>query len=256
MTEEETRANPAGQLADRNGNVSLVDMALPPTPTQWVAKATQYCLKHKENNALVTGPLSKTQMQKEGFNERGHTDLLKQLSQTEHIFMSFLGSYFNVVLLTGHVPIKGINWNNEKLNKCIELCLKLKNKLPLSQQKKKIGILGFNPHAGEQGLLGDEEFLLKQVIKKWKDKVEGPLAPDVAFFRENWRIFSIYICLYHDQALIPFKMIHERKSLQLSLGLPFIRTSVSHGTAKDLFGKNNADMESMKQALLWTIRFL
>ena len=121
---------------------------------------------------------------------------------------------------------------------------------------KKLAVLGLNPHAGEEGLLGTEEHLIKQDLEKWKNKVEGPLVPDVAFLKKNRQKFFIYICLYHDQGLIPFKMIHERKSFQSSLGLPFIRTSVSHGTAKDIFGKNKAEAESMKQALLWTTHSL
>lgn len=231
----------------------LIDIICPSTPTQWVVAATKFCLKNVQKEILVTGPLSKTQMQKEGFKEKGHTDLLKKLSRTDNVFMTFIGECFNVALLTGHIPLKKIKWKKESLNKCIELCLKLKQELPAHQQNKKIGVLGLNPHAGENGLLGTEELSLKRELKKWEDEVEGPLVPDVAFLQENQKKYSIYICLYHDQALIPFKMMHKRKSFQLSAGLPFIRTSVSHGTAKDIFGKNTADAQSMKQALLWAI---
>ena len=231
----------------------LVDIASPLSPTQWVIAATSFCLKNAQKEMLVTGPLSKIQMQKEGFQEKGHTDLLKKLSHTNNVFMTFLGEYFNVTLLTGHIPLKKIKWNPEDLKKCIELCLKLKQDLPTYQQNKKVGLLGLNPHAGEDGLLGNEEFLLKKELKNWKNKVEGPLVPDVAFLQKNQKKYFIYICLYHDQALIPFKMRHEKKSFHLSLGLPFIRTSVSHGTAKDIFGGNKADAQSMKQALLWAI---
>ena len=234
----------------------LLDMVGPPTPTQWVVRAAEHCLKNKETTALVTGPLSKIQMQTEGFQERGHTQLLKKLSLIDHIFMTFLGEFFNVTLLTGHVPLKRIKWNNENINKCIKLCLQIKNHLPNGKQNKKLAFLGFNPHAGEEGLLGIEEISLRRTLKNWEDEVEGPLVPDVAFFKENWKKYFIYICLYHDQALIPFKLIHERKSFQLSLGLPFIRTSVSHGTAKEIFRQNKADEESMKRALLWAIQSL
>ena len=235
---------------------TLLDIAGPPTPTQWVVKATKSCLENKETTALVTGPLSKIQMQTEKFTERGHTQLLKKLSQTDHVFMTFLGNFFNVILLTGHVPLTKIKWNEKTLNKCIELCFQMKQYLFPTEKNKKAALLAFNPHAGEEGLLGTEESSLKKTLKNWGNKVEGPLVPDVAFFRENWKKYFIYICLYHDQALIPFKMIHERKSFQLSLGLPFVRTSVSHGTAKDIFGQNRADEESMKRALLWAIHSL
>lgn len=230
----------------------LIDIAAPPTPTQWVVCSSRYCLQNKRKAALVTGPLSKVQMQKEKFKEKGHTELLKTLSKTSHVFMTFLGDSFNVTLLTGHVPIKKIKWSDKSLSTCIKLCSRIKKQIS-SQRNKKIAILGFNPHAGEEGLLGTEEISLKKEIKKWKSKVEGPLVPDVAFSSENLKKYFIYVCLYHDQALIPFKMIHQRNSFQMSLGLPFVRTSVSHGTAKDIFRENKADPASMKKALLWAL---
>ena len=242
-------------------NNILWDIAGPPTPTKWVEQAGKLCLKNKKTHALVTGPLSKTQMEKENFKERGHTELLKKLSKKNSVFMAFLVENFNLVLLTGHVPLKKVKWGEESLNKCISLCLKLKKNIyafpflsatPRPALKNlKLSILGFNPHAGEAGLLGKEELLLKPLLKKWKNKVVGPLIPDVAFQKENWRKFFMYLCLYHDQGLIPFKMIHGQKGFQISLGLPFVRASVSHGTARDIFGKNLAKADSMKKALLW-----
>ncbi len=234
----------------------LWDMACPPTPTKWVAEAGTLCLKNKKNQALVTGPLSKTQMKKEKFKEKGHTDLLKKLTKSDFVFMTFLGEYFNVALLTGHVPLKKISFEKESLHKCISLCLKFKKKLFTFPNSKPLGVLGLNPHAGEEGLLGKEEILLKTELKKWKKKVKGPLVPDVAFLKENWKKYFMYLCLYHDQALIPFKMIHGKKSFQISLGLPFLRVSVSHGKAQDIFGQNKANADSMKQALSWAIQHL
>ena len=238
---------------EKNNNI-LMDQALNSKPTEWVVAAAKRCLKDPEKERLVTGPLSKVQMQKDGFKEKGHTELLKKLSNTNAVFMCFLGRDFNVVLLTGHIPLKHVKWKPEDLEKCLDLSLKLKSHLPPDQQNKKLAVLGFNPHAGEEGLLGEEEWGLKEVLEKRKKRVEGPLVPDVAFLKSNWKKFHTYICLYHDQALIPFKMQHGFQSLQLSLGLPFVRTSVSHGTAKDIFGENQASPESMKQALLWAIK--
>ncbi len=248
----------------------LLDRAGPPTPTDWVVKAAKECLKNKDSSALVTGPLSKVQMQKEGFSEKGHTDLLKKITQKEDIFMTFLGEFFNVVLLTGHIPLKEIKWSEKSLNKCIELCFELKEKFiqrkafppalsfhrGWAEKSSLLAVLGLNPHSGEEGLLGTEEIPLKKELEKWKSRVEGPLVPDTAFLKNHRQKYFMYLCLYHDQALIPFKMIHERKSFQLSLGLPFVRTSVSHGTAKDIVGQDKADAESMKQALLWAIHSL
>ena len=252
-----SRVNPLKQknLEKYKKENILLDIPGSSTPTKWVTAASKLCLKNKETQALVTGPLSKTQMQKEHFSEKGHTHLLKKLSKTENVFMTFLGTHFHVTLLTDHVPLKKISWSKNSLNKCIELCLQLQQFFSL-KNKKKIALLGLNPHAGEEGLLGKEEIALKKELQKWNKQVEGPLVPDVAFLKKNQRKYFLYICLYHDQALIPFKMIHERNSFQFSLGLPFIRTSVSHGTAKDIFGKNKANPQSMKKALLWAIHLL
>ncbi len=231
----------------------FLDMASSLSPTQWVVESANNCF-HQKNQSLVTGPLSKTQMQKDGFFERGHTELLKKISNVKHVFMFFLGNSFNVALLTGHLPLKQVKWGFESLKKCIHLCQNFQTLLPSSQRKKKIAILGFNPHAGEEGLIGKEDLILFSQLKKISNKVVGPLIPDVAFLKKNWKEFSTYICLYHDQGLIPFKMIHKTKSSQMSLGLPFVRTSVSHGTAKDIFGKNKADCQSMKEALKWALK--
>ena len=232
----------------------LWDLALPEQPTQWVAQAGALCLKNPHAQALVTGPLSKTQMQKEGFKERGHTALLKKISKVPHVYMCFLGDDFNVTLLTGHTPLKKIQWSEKDLDHCIKLCLDVHPSLVRADQT--IGVLGLNPHAGEEGLLGTEDIALKRALCKWMGLVEGPLIPDVAFFKENWTRFFMYICMYHDQGLIPFKMVHGRKSFQVSLGLPFMRVSVSHGTAKDIYGQNKADLASMRRAILWAIRSL
>ena len=234
----------------------ILDIACSLNPTQWVVQASKLCLADPMHQVLVTAPLSKTQIKKDGFSHKGHTPLLQKLAK-KPVFMTFLGKYFNVVLLTGHIPLKKVKWTNKLLDDCIKRCLTLgaslsKNKK--TSRNKKIAILGLNPHAGEEGLLGIEDLALSAYLKKWKSKVTGPLVPDTAFLKNNWSKYSLYVCLYHDQGLIPFKMIHARDSFQLSLGLPFMRTSVSHGTAQDIAGKNKADATSMKKALLWAVQ--
>jgi 4-hydroxythreonine-4-phosphate dehydrogenase len=105
-------------------------------------------------------------------------------------------------------------------------------------------------------LIGDQEAWFRQVIDRHERLgVAGPLVPDAAFLRENWKKYAVYVCPYHDQGLIPFKMIHGfRGGVHLTLGLPFVRTSVDHGTAKDIFGKNKAESGSMRDAILTAIR--
>ena len=239
---------------------NLIDIHTPRLPTHWVAEAAKQCLKKPKDCALVTGPLSKSQMQSEGYSERGHTGLLKTLSLRSHVFMAFLGQCFNVVLLTDHIPLKKIPLVHKNFMICIKLCLSgFKNNFfsfPGSVQKtlthssKKLACLGINPHAGENGLLGSEESVISLWVRSLgKNNIDGPLVPDTAFLKAFWPKYFAYLSLYHDQGLIPFKMIHERKSLQISLGLPFIRTSVSHGCAKDIFGQNKAQAHSMTLAI-------
>jgi 4-hydroxythreonine-4-phosphate dehydrogenase len=118
----------------------------------------------------------------------------------------------------------------------------------LARSRKPIALVGLNPHAGENGLLGSEELKWKGLLKS--KVVEGPLVPDAAFLPHQWKKYSVYVCPYHDQGLIPFKLVHGfDEGVHLTLGLPFVRTSVDHGTAKELFGKNIAKHGSMREAL-------
>jgi 4-hydroxy-L-threonine phosphate dehydrogenase PdxA len=123
--------------------------------------------------------------------------------------------------------------------------------------RKPIGILGLNPHAGDSGLIGQEEKLVIQpAVEKLKKNgflVEGPLSPDAAFFPPSWKRYCFYVATYHDQGLIPFKLAHQHSGAHLTLGLPIWRTSVDHGTAKDIYGKNLANPQSMVDAIKWSI---
>jgi 4-hydroxy-L-threonine phosphate dehydrogenase PdxA len=112
-------------------------------------------------------------------------------------------------------------------------------------------VLGLNPHSGESGLIGKEEkSILIPTLRTIKDgSVVGPLVPDAAFRKENFSKFSVFVALYHDQGLIPFKLVHGGNGAHVTLGLPFVRTSVDHGTAKDIFGKNVAESTSMEHAI-------
>jgi 4-hydroxythreonine-4-phosphate dehydrogenase len=140
---------------------SLLDIATSHLPTQWVVKATKHCLKNKNAEALVTGPLSKIQMKQEGFKEKGHTGLLKNLSHTRDVFMTFIGDLFNVTLLTGHVPLKKVKWNTRSLNKCIELCFKLKPSLSIHQRKKKNRASGLQPSRRRRRFIGHRRAPIK-----------------------------------------------------------------------------------------------
>lgn len=225
-------------------------------PALWVEESAKACLQGAFQG-LVTAPLSKTSIIESGLKDIGHTEILSRVSNTHDLFMAFLGSKFNVLLATGHFPLlKAIpSFTPAKLRSALRAAESFKALLPKAKFKKPIAVLGVNPHAGENGLLGDEEAWMIKVISESGLLAEGPLVPDAAFLPQNWKSYSVYVCPYHDQGLIPFKMIHGFKSgVHLTMGLPFVRTSVDHGTAKELFGKNKADPGSMKDALLTAIR--
>jgi 4-hydroxy-L-threonine phosphate dehydrogenase PdxA len=223
----------------------------------WVQSAADGCLSGKFN-ALVTAPMSKEIIHSCGIKGIGHTDILKQKTKAKDVHMAFLGNNFNVLLATGHLPISNVSkqLTLNVLKTSINAANNIRLLLAPKESKKPIALVGLNPHAGENGLIGSEERRVFRsaliFAKNSKIPVVGPLVPDAAFFIENWSKYSIYITPYHDQGLIPFKMIHGRNSgIHVSIGLPFIRTSVDHGTAKDIFGKNIANPSSMAEALMW-----
>ena len=229
----------------------LFDIVHPQKAPHWVHDAATACHKN-QLQGLVTAPLSKTLIQSCGFKAKGHTEILQAVSKTKELNMVFVGDQFCVILATGHIPLKRVSTalTEKVLSVALQRGLQLKKILPDKFKNKPVALLGLNPHAGESGVLGSEEALLfKKVLKKFP-QIKGPLSPDAAFLKQNWGLYSIYVCCYHDQGLIPFKLVHGTKSgYHLTFGLPYIRTSVDHGTAFDLFGKNKADCSSMKEAI-------
>lgn len=246
----------AGDLSE---NI-LFDIASSLPPPRWVELAARACLE-KRAAAMVTGPLSKTCIQEAGLKDIGHTDILKRLSRVRSAHMGFVGEFFNVVLATGHIPLASVPQalSVEVLGEALVNANALRLSLPANRRKMPIGWIGLNPHAGEEGLLGDEERLLTPRLHRFAKARDiplvGPLVPDAAFLKKNWSAFSVYLALYHDQGLIPFKAIHGQDSgVHITLGIPFVRTSVDHGTAKDLFGKDKANANSMQEAILWAAK--
>jgi 4-hydroxythreonine-4-phosphate dehydrogenase len=239
--------------------VQLIEIADNRSPAIWVEEAAKACLA-KKADAMVTGPLSKQEIQRAGFSDIGHTDILKRISKKKTAFMSFIGEKFNVVLTTGHITTDQIQKSLKPslIQEVLKVSLKARAHLPGSMQRKPLAVLGLNPHSGDKGLIGQfDGQVLKPILKKYlkRSEVDGPLVPDVAFLPENWKKYSFFVAQYHDQGLIPFKMIHGFDSgVHLTLGLPIKRSSVDHGTAKNIFGKNKANPGSMIEALQWGIR--
>ena len=239
------------EIIDINSNLS---------PAVWVETCAQ-ASHFGHLDGMATAPISKTSIKAAGLKDIGHTDILKRVSKTDDVFMAFIGEKFNVLLATGHLAldVTADAVSAKTLEKAINSALELRALLPRKDSLKPIALLGLNPHAGEDGLIGLQETKIHTpLVKKLREQkvpVEGPLVPDAAFLPQHWRQYSVYVANYHDQGLIPFKIIHGQETgVHISMGLPFIRTSVDHGTAKNIFGKDRADASSMRLAIEWAVK--
>jgi len=204
-----------------------------------------------EIKAIVTCPVSKTSWQLAGIRYRGHTEYLE--SFFPDAIMSFWSERLRLALFTHHLPLKEAI---DRLRKesLIKFLLNLDRSLKSwNLGIKEILICGLNPHAGEAGIMGMEE--QKEIIpaliegRNRKLNLIGPFPPDTIFLQAVDRPDRLVVCLYHDQGLIPFKLLSFQSGVNLTLGLPFIRTSPDHGTAFDLAGKGLASYSSLKEAL-------
>ena len=215
------------------------------SPLDQLKEASKACLK-KESFALITAPVKKSKLK--GF--KGQTEVLKRRARVKKAYMSFRGSFFNCVLFTDHIPLKKISLKQDDLIFCLKTALEARKFLEKRNQKKPVAVLGLNPHAGEEGLLGkEEERLLTPLLKRFPKKdVVGPLPPDTAFLKKNLKEYSFFVCLYHDQGLIPFKALHGHSGFSETLGLPYFRFGVSHGTAP-LVTKKDLNFDSFYEAL-------
>lgn len=234
----------------------LIDICGKSNPAIWVEEAAQACF-FKHLDALTTAPLSKPSILESGLTDLGHTDILKRVSQTKNAYMVFYGNKFNVFLATGHLPLSKVS-ENLTAGYLETVLSNARDFYFQSLGTGLIAVLGLNPHAGDSGLIGSEEkIFFRDVINKMnaeKTLFEGPLVPDAAFTPENIKKYSLFVAMYHDQGLIPFKTVHGHNGVHLTWGLPFIRTSVDHGTAFDIAGKNKADETSMYLALKMALK--
>jgi 4-hydroxythreonine-4-phosphate dehydrogenase len=230
----------------------LIDICSLTPPPLWVETSAKAALLGSLD-ALVTAPLSKTLIAESGLKDLGHTDILSRVCGRNKLFMTFLGRKFHLLLVTGHLPLAKVSshLSIDLLQSALRAANSLVRFLEPKNKSPQIALLGLNPHAGEMGLIGlEEKTLFGPALDSLPDlTIEGPLVPDAAFVNLKRKKVSIYVAPYHDQGLIPFKMVHDRSGCHLTMGLPFLRTSVDHGTAKDIFGKNKADSSSMQEAL-------
>jgi 4-hydroxythreonine-4-phosphate dehydrogenase len=205
-------------------------------------------------DAITTCPINKQAINAAGYPFAGHTELLAHMVQASSVAMMFLGLRWKVVLVTTHLPLREVSkWitldrilstirsTDEGLKKYFRII------------RPKIAVLGLNPHCGEEGLLGEEEKreIIPAIIlaRSQGVEVEGPFPADSFFNLSTPTAFDAVISMYHDQGLIPIKMSDFKEAVNFTLGLPFIRTSVGHGTAYDIAGKGLADPTNLIKAI-------
>ena len=224
----------------------------------FVETATNLAL-NKQVSAIVTAPINKEAWSKAGIKAKGHTELLAEISQTTRFAMSFYTDDLKVTLVTTHLPINKISTNlsTEKVLDKIMLSYSFLKQLGVNDPI--IAVCGLNPHAGEEGILGDEEIhIIKPAIlqaQKLGIKASRPFPADSIFYNAyHNKNIDIIVSMYHDQALAPLKLIHFHDAVNVTLGLPFIRTSPDHGTAFEIAGKNIANHNSMKNAILLAMK--
>ena len=220
---------------------------------KYIEEAVKW-VKENKLDAITTCPINKQAINKAGHLFSGHTELLAHLTQSSPVAMMFWGSKWKIVLVTTHLPIKEVSrWiTSDRILSTIRMTDEaLKRYLGIPHPK--IAILGLNPHCGEDGLLGEEEKMaIIPAIKEAKSQgvmAEGPFPADSFFNLISHTPFDVVISMYHDQGLIPIKMIDFEEAVNLTLGLPFIRTSVGHGTAYDIAGKGLANPNNLVKAL-------
>jgi len=208
-----------------------------------------------EVKAMVTAPVSKESWNMAGVKYTGHTEFLKEFSKSEHVLMMFTSGKLNVGLVTEHSAIKNLpaDINYKKIIHSAQLF----NKALIEKgfKKPRIGVAAVNPHAGDGGKLGTEELeIIKPavgVLRKEGLNVQGPFPVDSLWTKMAKGLFDGIICMYHDQAMIGLKLIAKEPVVHITYGLPFMRTSPTHGTAFDIAGKGKADASSMVAAILY-----
>lgn len=220
-------------------------------------EAATNALKNDDIDVLVTAPINKHTIQSEKFNFPGHTDYLaKELGGDSLMFM--ITDNLKIGLLTDHVALKDIASviTPELIEKKINI-IQQTLKQDFRVEKPKIAVLGINPHSGDHGVIGKEdEEILKPTIQKIRDKgdlVFGPYSADSFFGSKNYKNFDAVVASYHDQGLIPFKTLSFGRGVNFTAGLSKVRTSPDHGTAFEIAGKNEANINSFKEAVFKAI---
>ncbi len=240
--EEEVAINP-GELNDIGGKYAVLSL-----------QTAVAALKQKQIDGLVTAPIHKKNVQSAEFSFTGHTPYLKNIFGVNDVVMMLCAGNFRVALVTEHVPVAEIAKHITKdiiISKLKIVHQSLQKDFGID--KPRIAVLGLNPHAGDEGLIGnEEETIIKPAIKEAKNNnmlVVGPFSADAFFARRSFEKFDAVLAMYHDQGLIPFKALAIGEGINYTAGLPSVRTSPDHGVAFDIAGKDKADASSFVAAV-------
>lgn len=219
------------------------------------------CLKDGEIDAIVTAPIHKKNTQTPDFNYTGHTPFFKDKFEASDVVMMLYNGDFRVGLVTEHIPVADVakTLTRELIVQKVKI---LKDALvkDFGIARPKIAVLGLNPHAGDGGLIGnEEETTIKPAIEQLQAEgvlAFGPYSADGFFAHHQYSKFDAVVAMYHDQGLIPFKSLTNGEGVNYTCGLPVVRTSPDHGVAFDIAGKNIASPDSMREAIYQAIDIL
>lgn len=221
---------------------------------QYIDKAVDL-IKENRADALVTAPINKSSIVSAGIKKfEGHTEYLADKAGSGNVAMMFVGDRIKITLVTRHIALSEVSkrLSEDKILSAIDVTYKYMKKY-FRIRYPRIAVAGLNPHAGEGGIFGsEEEEIIMPAIRRASSRIKGitgPISPDVIFNAAINGKYDAVISMYHDQALIPFKLLYFDSGVNLSVGLPFIRTSPDHGTAFDIAGKGVADASSMTAAI-------
>ncbi len=240
-------AIPMGFPSAASGNAAMAS----------IKKAVSLAWERKVSG-IVTGPISKKALHEAGIGSTGHTEILARLTDSPQVGMMFVTPAFRVVVLSHHVSLRSALElvTRDRLAGLIRFAGTEYRRL--FRDEPRIGVAGLNPHAGEDSLFGEEEEKeIVPAIEKCREDgldVWGPYPADTLYLRAARKEFNLVVALYHDQATIPVKVAAFGKAAGLTLGLPFIRTTVDHGTAYDIAGRGTADPSSLYAAVALAVR--
>lgn len=246
-------------------NIDEIEYGAPTQPcgramVKYIEEAVKLVLKGSID-AIATAPISKKALSDAGYSYPGHTELLAELTGSKEYVMMLAGEKLKVALVTIHCGLKEVFHllTTEKILTTIRVTYDSLINF-FGEKKPRIAVAAFNPHAGEGGLFGkEEEEIILPAVKQAQHlgiEVEGPLPPDTLFYHAAQGAYSAVVSMYHDQGLIPLKLLHFKDAVNITLGLPLIRTSVDHGTAYDIAGTGKANPSSLLNALKLAARMV